>query len=105
MHCRFQAEDRHLGRLDADMTEHLLIGRLDALTGEHHRYAARLIREQRHRPDLEFGATIECPRPGELALAHLDDPPFAHDGLLAAVTPPPPNPPTPSLPLPAPHPS
>src|SRR6266480_377435 len=31
MHRRFEAEDRHLRRLDADMSEHFLVVRLDAL--------------------------------------------------------------------------
>src|SRR5207248_5088386 len=31
MHRRFEAEDRHLHRLDADMPEHFLVVRLDAL--------------------------------------------------------------------------
>ena len=61
MHRRFEREDRRLRRLDADMAEHFLIGRLDALAGDDGRDAARIVGQERHRPDLELGAAVEGP--------------------------------------------
>ena len=39
----FERQDRYSGRLDPDMTEHLLVDRLDAAAGEHRRDAAFLV--------------------------------------------------------------
>ena len=77
MHRRFQAQDRHRRWLDADMAEHLLVGRLDALAGQHRRHAARLVGHQRHRADLEAGAAIERPGADELAVTQLHHAPVA----------------------------
>src|SRR5436190_14016277 len=55
---RFERQDRDPRRLDPDMAKHLLVGGLDPLGREHHRDAARLVGDERHRADIEPGAAI-----------------------------------------------
>src|SRR3954468_15347654 len=79
MHGRLQHQDRYLGRLDPDMTEHLLVVRLDALRGKHGGDAAVLVGDERHRADVEFGAAIHRAGAGEMTAAEPDDAPFRFD--------------------------
>src|SRR5947208_2466188 len=67
------------------MTEHLLVDRLDAFGGEHHRDAARLVGHQRHRPDTELGAAIHRAAAGEHAAAEPHHPPSRLDRHLAGI--------------------
>src|SRR5271166_3250733 len=83
MDRRFEREDRHLGRLDADMAEHLLVDRLDAAAGEHRRDAALLVGQERHRADAKLGAAVHRARPGEDAAAEPRDSPNSFDRLFA----------------------
>ena len=86
MHCRFECQDRHLGRLDTDMAKHLLVGRLDALRREHRRDAARLVGHQRHRTDIEPGAAIHRAGAGKDPAPEAHDPPIRGDRRLAGKT-------------------
>ena len=64
MDRRFERQDRHLGRFDPDVAEHLLVHRLDAAAGKHRRDAALLVGQERYRPDAEFGARRQATSAG-----------------------------------------